>query len=129
VLDEPPRICLGSHDVLARRLWKPIIRRAGSWKFLGFFDQFAETDVWGKTLGIVGSGLVELCAARRLDLEYVIYNSRTRAARRHRKELHAYYAIERATSEAILSPCTYRSMATPVSVLTLLKCSHEADAF
>ena len=66
--------------------------RAGNWKGWDF-DQFCGTDVWGKTLGIVGFGRIGRAVARRaagFGMK-VIYNSRTRAAEDIEKELHAEY--------------------------------------
>jgi glyoxylate reductase len=60
--------------------------RVGNWK--GFdFDQFCGTDVWGKTLGIVGFGRTGRAVARRATGfgMKVIYNSRTRAPEGRRK--------------------------------------------
>jgi glyoxylate reductase len=66
--------------------------RAGNWKGWDF-DQFCGTDVWGKTVGIVGFGRIGRAVARRaagFGMK-VIYNSRTRAAEDIEKELHAEY--------------------------------------
>ena len=66
--------------------------RAGSWK--GFdFDQYCGTDVWGKTLGIVGFGRIGRAVARRaagFGMK-IIYNSKTRAAEDVEKEFRAEY--------------------------------------
>jgi glyoxylate reductase len=66
--------------------------RAGNWK--GFdFDQFCGTDVWGKTLGVVGFGRIGQAVARRaagFGMK-VIYNSKTRASAEVEKELRAEY--------------------------------------
>jgi glyoxylate reductase len=66
--------------------------RAGNWK--GFdFDQFCGTDVWGKTLGIVGFGRIGRAVARRaagFGMK-IIYNSKTRAAEDVEKEFHAEF--------------------------------------
>ena len=66
--------------------------RSGSWK--GFdFDQFCGTDVWGKTLGIVGFGRIGRAVARRavgFGMK-IVYNSKTRAAEDVEKEFHAEY--------------------------------------
>jgi glyoxylate reductase len=66
--------------------------RAGNWK--GFdFDQFCGTDVWGKTLGIVGFGRIGHAVARRaagFGMK-IIYNSKTRAAEDVEKEFHAEF--------------------------------------
>jgi glyoxylate reductase len=66
--------------------------RAGNWKGWDF-DQFCGTDVWGKTVGIVGFGRIGRAVARRaagFGMK-VIYNSRTRAAQDIEKELRAEY--------------------------------------
>jgi glyoxylate reductase len=66
--------------------------RAGSWQ--GFdFDQFCGTDVWGKTLGIVGFGRIGRAVARRaagFGMK-VLYNSKSRAPEGIEKELRAEY--------------------------------------
>src|SRR5215472_4971726 len=66
--------------------------RAGNWK--GFdFDQFCGTDVWGKTLGIVGFGRIGRAVARRafgFGMK-IIYNSKTRASEEVEKEFRAQY--------------------------------------
>src|SRR6184192_1819061 len=55
--------------------------RAGSWQGWNF-DQFCGTDVWGKTLGIVGFGRIGQAVARRAQGfgMKIIYNSRKRVA-------------------------------------------------
>jgi len=66
--------------------------RAGNWQ--GFdFDQFCGTDVWGKTLGIVGFGRIGRAVARRaigFGMK-VVYNSKSHASETVEKELHAEY--------------------------------------
>ncbi len=66
--------------------------RAGNWQ--GFdFDQFCGTDVWGKTLGVVGFGRIGRAVARRAAgfAMKVIYNSKSRAPTAVENELHAEY--------------------------------------
>jgi glyoxylate reductase len=66
--------------------------RTGNWQ--GFdFDQFCGTDVWGKTLGIVGFGRIGRAVARRAIgfRMKVIYNSKSHAPEAVEKELHAEY--------------------------------------
>jgi glyoxylate reductase len=66
--------------------------RAGNWQGWNF-DQFCGTDVWGKTLGIVGFGRIGRAVARRavgFGMK-VIYNSKTRASEDVEKELRAEY--------------------------------------
>jgi glyoxylate reductase len=66
--------------------------RAGNWQGWNF-DQFCGTDVWGKTLGVVGFGRIGRAVARRsagFGMK-IIYNSKTRASEEVEKELHAEY--------------------------------------
>jgi len=66
--------------------------RAGSWQGWNF-DQFCGTDVWGKTLGIVGFGRIGRAVARRASGfgMKVIYTSKTRAPEDVEKEFQAEY--------------------------------------
>src|SRR5215469_15469736 len=66
--------------------------RAGNWQGWSF-DQFCGTDVWGKTLGIVGFGRIGRAVARRafgFGMK-IIYNSKTRASEEVEKEFRAQY--------------------------------------
>jgi glyoxylate reductase len=66
--------------------------RAGNWKGWDF-DQFCGTDVWGKTLGIIGFGRIGRAVARRaagFGMK-VLYHSRNRVAEEIEKELRAEY--------------------------------------
>jgi len=66
--------------------------RAGNWKGWDF-DQFCGTDVWGKTIGIVGFGRIGQAVARRaagFGMK-VLYHSRKRVAEEVEKELRAEY--------------------------------------
>jgi glyoxylate reductase len=66
--------------------------RAGSWQGWDF-DQFCGTDVWGKTLGIVGFGRIGRAMARRaagFGMKVVYYN-RSKAPEEVEKELKAEY--------------------------------------
>jgi glyoxylate reductase len=67
--------------------------RSGSWNGLAF-DTFLGTDVWGKTLGIIGLGRIGREMARRaLGFKMrVLYTSRNRAPETVGKELQAEYA-------------------------------------
>jgi glyoxylate reductase len=86
--------------------------RAGSWKGWDF-DQFCGTDVWGKTLGIVGFGRIGRAVARRAAgfAMKVIYNSRTRAAEDIEKELHAEYR----DSNALLAEADFVTLHVPLN--------------
>lgn len=66
--------------------------RSGSWTKWNL-DQLCGTDVWGKTLGIIGLGRIGRAVARRASgfRMRVIYNSSTRAAPEIEKELNAEY--------------------------------------
>ena len=66
--------------------------RAGQWQGWNF-DQYCGTDVWGKTLGVVGFGRIGQAVARRA-LGFgmkVVYNSRKQAAGEVEKRLNAEY--------------------------------------
>jgi glyoxylate reductase len=66
--------------------------RAGNWRGWSF-DQFCGTDVWGKTLGIVGFGRIGRAVARRAAgfQMKVIYSSKTRAPEAVEREFHTEY--------------------------------------
>jgi glyoxylate reductase len=66
--------------------------RAGNWQGWNF-DQFCGTDVWGKTIGIVGFGRIGRAVARRAGGfgMKVLYHSRTRAPGDIEKEFRAEY--------------------------------------
>jgi glyoxylate reductase len=66
--------------------------RGGNWKGWDF-DQFCGTDVWGKTIGIVGFGRIGQAVARRaagFGMK-VLYHSRKRVGEDIEKELRAEY--------------------------------------
>ena len=66
--------------------------RGGNWKGWDF-DQFCGTDVWGKTIGIVGFGRIGQAVARRaagFGMK-VLYHSRKRVAEDIERELRAEY--------------------------------------
>ena len=66
--------------------------RSGNWS--GWqFDQFISTDVWGKTLGIIGFGRIGRDVARRAQgfRMRVIYYNRNRVAPELERELNAEY--------------------------------------
>ncbi len=66
--------------------------RAGSWQGWDF-DQFCGTDVWGKTLGIVGFGRIGRAVARRANGfgMKVLYHNRNRADEAIEKDNRAEY--------------------------------------
>jgi glyoxylate reductase len=66
--------------------------RAGNWQGWSF-DQFCGTDVWGKTLGIVGFGRIGQAVARRAQGfgMKVLYNNRKRVAAEIEQQLNAEY--------------------------------------
>ncbi|MFZ0038207.1 MAG: D-glycerate dehydrogenase [Candidatus Acidiferrales bacterium] len=78
---------------VARRLVEgDAMIRAGEWKGWNL-DQLCGTDVWGKTLGILGFGRIGQTVARRargFDMR-VIYFNRSRVSPEIEKELHADY--------------------------------------
>jgi len=86
--------------------------RAGNWKGWSF-DQYCGTDVWGKTLGIVGFGRIGQAVARRaLGFSMkVIYNSRKRAAPEIEKRLNAEYR----DMNALLAESDFISLHVPLN--------------
>ncbi|GAC1702903.1 MAG: glyoxylate reductase [Candidatus Acidiferrum sp.] len=78
---------------VARRLPEgDLFVRSGKWKTWDL-AQMVGTDVWGKTLGIVGFGRIGRAVARRAAgfKMKVIYHSRHRVAEELEKEFHAEY--------------------------------------
>src|SRR6266699_6417283 len=78
---------------VARRLIEgDALARSGGWKGWDL-DQLCGTDVWGKTLGILGFGRIGRGVARRAGgfLMKVIYHDAVRAPEALEKELHAEY--------------------------------------
>ena len=86
--------------------------RSGSWQGWSF-EQYCGTDIWGKTLGIVGFGRIGQAVARRaLGFEMkVIYNSRKRVAPEIEKQLHAEYR----DMNALLAESDFISLHVPLS--------------
>ena len=72
---------------VARRLIEgDALARSGDWRSWNL-DQFCGTDIWGKTLGIIGLGRIGRAVARRargFNMR-VIYNSRVRARPRWKR--------------------------------------------
>src|SRR6266571_3827314 len=78
---------------VARRLPEgEALARSGNWKGWDL-DQLVGTDVWGKTLGIIGFGRIGRAVARRAAgfRMRVIYSSTTRAPAEVERELNAEY--------------------------------------
>src|SRR5215469_6449105 len=89
--------------------------RAGNWKGWNF-DQYCGTDVWGKTLGIVGFGRIGQAVARRaLGFSMkVVYNSRKRVAEEVEKQLNAEYR----ELNALLAESDFISLHVPLTAET-----------
>jgi glyoxylate reductase len=86
--------------------------RAGNWRGWNF-DQFCGTDVWGKTLGIVGFGRIGRAVARRaagFGMK-VIYSSKAHAPEDVEKELHAEYR----DLNALLGEADFVSLHVPLN--------------
>ncbi|HEX8764386.1 MAG TPA: D-glycerate dehydrogenase [Candidatus Acidoferrum sp.] len=97
---------------VARRLLEgDALARAGSWKGWDL-DQLVGTDVWGKTLGIVGFGRIGRAMARRASgfQMKVIYTDAVRAPADVEKELHAEFR----EMNALLAEADFISVHTPL---------------
>jgi glyoxylate reductase len=78
---------------VARRLGEgEVLARSGNWKGWDL-DQLVGTDVWGKTLGIIGFGRIGRAMARRASgfLMKVIYTDAVHASAEAERELHAEF--------------------------------------
>jgi len=98
---------------VARRVVEgDLVVRSGQWQGWDF-DQLCGTDVWGKTLGIVGFGRIGRAMARRARGfgMGVVYASRTRAPEEVEKELRAEYR----TLEALLEEADFVSLHVPLT--------------
>src|SRR5262250_655076 len=89
--------------------------RAGNWQGWNF-DQYCGTDVWGKTLGIVGFGRIGQAVARRAQGfgMKVVYNSRKRVAEEVEKQLNAEYR----ELNALLAESDFISLHVPLTAET-----------
>jgi glyoxylate reductase len=97
---------------VARRLGEgDALARSGRWKGWDL-DQLVGTDVWGKTLGIVGFGRIGKAIARRASgfRMKVIYADAVRATAEAEKELRAEYR----DMDALLAESDFISIHTPL---------------
>jgi glyoxylate reductase len=98
---------------VARRLIEAdTVARSGQWRGWNL-DQFCGTDVWGKTLGIVGFGRIGQAVARRsrgFNMR-VIYHSRHRAPAAVEKELNA----EPLPLDQVLAQADFLSLHVPLT--------------
>lgn len=97
---------------VARRLGEgDALARSGNWKGWDL-DQLVGTDVWGKTLGIVGFGRIGKAMARRASgfRMKVIYTDAVRATVEAEKELRAEYR----DMNALLAESDFISVHTPL---------------
>ena len=97
---------------VARRLLEGDgLARSGNWKGWDL-DQLVGTDVWGKTLGIVGFGRIGRAMARRASgfQMKVIYTDAVRAAPNEERELGAEYR----GMNALLAEADFISLHTPL---------------
>jgi glyoxylate reductase len=97
---------------VARRLVEgDALARSGNWKGWDL-DQLVGTDVWGKTLGIVGFGRIGRAVARRATgfQMRVIYTDAVRATAEVERELRAEYR----DMNALLAEADFISVHTPL---------------
>src|SRR5262252_480766 len=97
---------------VARRLGEgDALARSGNWKGWDL-DQLVGTDVWGKTLGIVGFGRIGRAMARRASgfQMKVIYTDAVHATVEVEKELHAEYR----DMNVLLAEADFISVHTPL---------------
>jgi glyoxylate reductase len=101
---------------VARRLVEgDRLARSGEWRQWNL-DQLCGTDVWGKTLGIIGFGRIGRAVARRAAgfRMRVIYNSTTRAPADVEKELNAEYLAR----DQVLKEADFLSLHVPLRLET-----------
>jgi len=97
---------------VARRLVEADqLARSGKWRQWNL-DQLCGTDVWGKTLGIIGFGRIGRAVARRAAgfRMRVIYNSTTRAQAEIEREMNAEF-MER---DRVLAEADFLSLHVPL---------------
>jgi glyoxylate reductase len=98
---------------VARRLIEgDVLARSGQWNSWNL-DQLCGSDVWGKTLGIIGFGRIGQAVARRAGgfKMRVIYHNRKRAEPSVEKELNAEYA----TFDQVLAQADFLSLHVPLT--------------
>jgi glyoxylate reductase len=101
---------------VARRLVEgDRMARSGAWTRWNL-DQLCGTDVWGKTLGIIGLGRIGRAVARRASgfRMRIIYNSTTRAPAEIENELHAEYM----SRDAVFEQADFLSLHVPLNAAT-----------
>jgi glyoxylate reductase len=101
---------------VARRLVEADrMARSGAWKKWNL-DQPCGTDVWGKTLGIVGLGRIGRAVARRAAGfgMRIIYNSNSRASAKIEKELNAEFR----TRDDVFAQADFLSLHVPLNAAT-----------
>jgi glyoxylate reductase len=88
------------------------LARSGAWRQWNF-DLLCGTDVWGKTLGIIGFGRIGRAVARRAAgfRMRVIYHSRARASEEVERELNAEYR----TRDEVLEMADFISLHVPLN--------------
>lgn len=97
---------------VARRLLEgDQLARSGTWKGWNL-DQLCGTDVWGKTLGILGLGRIGRCVARRARgfQMQVIYNDAVRASAEVEEELNVEF-LER---DQVLAQADFLTLHVPL---------------
>jgi glyoxylate reductase len=101
---------------VARRLIEgDRLARSGEWRQWNF-DQLCGTDVWGKTLGIIGLGRIGRAVARRASgfgMRVIYYNT-TRAPAEVERELKAEY-MER---DQVIAQADFLSLHVPLKIET-----------
>ena len=101
---------------VARRLVEgDRMARSGAWTKWNL-DQLCGTDVWGKSLGIIGLGRIGRAVARRASgfRMRVVYNSTTRAAPEIEKELNAEYV----SRDSVFEQADFLSLHVPLNAAT-----------
>jgi glyoxylate reductase len=101
---------------VARRLVEADhMARSGEWKKWNL-DQLCGTDIWGKTLGIIGFGRIGRAVARRAAgfRMRVIYNSNSRAPLEMEKELNAEYR----SRDEVFQEADFVSLHVPLNAAT-----------